>query len=178
MQKTTTDKRSMRTESTRARVRSWVLAKVKKEAEVEIPELAREAIQYFSKDADFKQSLFEESLYSMVYDLAQGAVSSTRISNPPEIEGEQGDGAPPVSVFYRWFEHCGTRHVAVLNMSRDDLKLAEQERRERGDKEIAIANLWKYVREHMKSSDEQVSDRFSSAQLEVLHRRFLSGEAK
>lgn len=174
----TIDKRSERKESMRSKVRAWILAKVRKEAEVELPELAKEAITHFGRDTSFKQAFFEESLYSMVYELASKAVGSTRTINTPEIDGEATDGPAPKSIFATWMEHCGSRHVAVLNMSKEDLKMAEQERRERGTKEHALADLWKYVRTHMKSSDEMVADRFSSAQLEVLYRRFVSGEAQ
>lgn len=178
MPRLTIDKHTVRSESTRSKVRAWVIARIRKEAEVEIPELAKDAINHFSRDSGFKQALFEESLYEIVYAIANRAVGSTRSLNPiEEITGEPGD-APPVSVFYRWMEHCGDRHVAVLNMTKEDLKAAEHERRERGAKEVAVANLWKYVREHMKSSDEMVADRFTSAQLETLHRRFVSGEEK
>lgn len=174
----TLDKRSVATESTRSKVRAWVLAKVYKQAEVEIPELAHDAVAHFKKDATFVDALFTESLYDLVYAIASKAVGSTRIINTPDITPEEGDGAPPKSVFYRWMEHAGSRNVAVLNMTKEDLKLAEKERRDRGSYNIALADLWRYLYTHMKQGDEMVADRFSSEQIETLYRKIVDKEAK
>jgi hypothetical protein len=174
---TVTDKKSVRAESVRATVRNWIMARVTKEGEVELPDLAKSAIAHFGRDSHFKQQLFEESLYQLVYDLGQKALQTSRRVDP-DIVPEREDGKIVRSIFAKWMEHAGDHHVAVLQMSKEDLKLAEAERRERGAHETAIANLWRYLREHMKGSDEIVADRFTSAQIETLYRRFVSGEEK
>lgn len=183
----TVDKRSAKAESTRAQVRQWVIQQTADEPIVEATELAKRAVKYFGKDATFKQSFFEESFYQMVYQIVVMTISATRIYSSPEIDPIEGDGSTasngtkrvaPRSIFERWMEHAGDHHVLLLQMTKDDLKVAEHTRRMVGSTHIGIANWFKYLREHMRPGDEMVQDRFNPAQLEKLYAKFISGEAQ
>jgi len=147
-------------ERTRVRVRNWINARIEDRSEVDLALLRDEAIREFSRDDHFVQRFFEENLTTLVYDIASGVAAQTRVA----------------SRFDRWLEHVGeNRHVRVLAMRREDLAAAETERRARGRHEIAIADLFAFVRSKLASHEEVVGDHFTAEQLESLLAIFETG---
>lgn len=159
--------------SSRTRVRQWVREQIEGREEVRIPDLAQDAVQAFRKDTKFLRQLAEESLRAMVYDLAQRTVEQTRgmwIAGDDIVTKEAiKKRANSHSVFRDWLEHVGDKHVRLLDMTREDLFVAADEREKRGQHEIELAALWRTLAQRLEGG-ETVGSKYTVDEIESMRR--------
>lgn len=163
--------------SNRAKVRLWVRERIQGEEEVSLPELANEAIQVLGGDRKFITAFANECLHDMVLELASQVIKQTRglikIGDVvTDVEGVKRR-ARKQSVFANWLEHVGDRHVRLLDMTREDLLSAADERQTRGERELEVAALWRTLAQRLEGG-QAVKDRFSAEEIEGIQRGLLN----
>ncbi len=156
--------------SIRSRVREWVQNEIKDETEVSIPTLTASALAHFRGDQAFIQGLMQEMLRPMVYELALAVVQSSRgslvtLGDTIVTRDEVAKKARTRNVWGTWLEHAGDRHVALLDMTREDLLLAATERQDRGEHELELAKLWRKLADGLEGG-QVVRERFSAEEIE------------
>ena len=134
--------------SSRTRVRQWVRDHVAGKEEIRIPDVVDAAVKDFSRDRKFLTALATESLRDMVYEITKDTIGRSRMILLGEV-GTNHDGvkrrARTHTVFRDWLERVGDHHVRLLDMTREDLLVAADERQKRGQHEVAIAALWRTI---------------------------------
>lgn len=164
----------------RARLRAWIQEELQGKSEVNLPDLTDRAVQYVAKNRALLRSVLQELLRPLVYEEARLAVSKSR-GGPPEARMVQlGDdlvnrealSSRARRMSRKWLEfteHAGARHVLLMDMTADDLTLAESERRARGDVEYGYANLWAKLRGRLEPG-QRVRDVWTAEEIETAHR--------
>jgi hypothetical protein len=168
--------------SARVSVREWVLAQVAGASEVEVPKLRQQAIAHFKAQAGFMDRLVTELLGELVYEEARRALASTR-STVIELGDFLTDHAGVTKramklkhAWSGWQEHAGTRHVLLMDMTRDDLILAARERQARGRTEMAYGELWERLAMVLEDG-ETVRSRFTDEDIERIYQTIRAGGA-
>lgn len=156
-------------QSSRARVAQWVREHIEGKDEVRVPDLVDAAIATFSKDRRFLTSLANETLREMVYRQAVQTLSTSRsfISAGDVALTREGikERARKHSVFANWLEHAGDRHVRLMDMTREDLLIAANEREKRGSHEMQLAALWRTIANGLEGG-QTVSSKYSAQDIE------------
>lgn len=159
------------TMSSRAQLKEWIAKRIAGEDEVILPDLVQECIVHFSKDSAFIQSLFKEALRELVYTYGMHVIKNSHSLIPV---GEGGISREEItkrsrkhSVFANWLEHAGDRHVRLLEMTREQLLEAAQERRNRGNHEIRLAVLWETLAQQLEGG-QRVSSKFTTEDIDVM----------
>lgn len=159
--------------SSKARIRQWVREEIEGKEEVQLPELASKAIDTFKKDTKFLRQLAEESLRAMVYQLAYQAVQQTRgmwMAGDTAVTKEAiRQRARKHSLFRDWLEHVNDKHIRLMDMTREELLIAADEREKRGKHEIGLAALWRTLAERLEGG-ETVGNRYTPDEIEAMHR--------
>ena len=146
-------------------MREWATDQVDGESEVNLSELATAAFEHFHDDRELQRLMFEDSR-SIFYDLVQDMAGRTRefagirIVSPADAAAHTS-----ISVFAKWLEHAGERHVLLLEMTKEDLQAAQAERLQRAGHETRLAMLWGQLAGKLKKG-EKVRDRWSLAEIE------------
>lgn len=163
--------------SPRQRLREFIKAEIDGRSETAIPDLTNRAVKFAIKDRAYLKALLVELLRPIVYAEAIKVVSRTR---GPSGLVQLGDEIVKRSVLTeradrlgrKWagfMEHAGSRHVLLLDMTADDLALAEAERRQRGDIEHGFATLWAKLRTRLEPG-QRVRDVWSVQEIEEAFR--------
>lgn len=164
-------------------LREWFRTRIASQERFSLPELVTEAIEHFGEDARFLRALFQESLRMIVYDIGSGVVKGTRDvllfkdgeavnlarTTPGEAKQERSR-----SVFATWVEHAGENHVRLLDMNKQELLQAAQERFRRAQEENTRGSFLMELRKGLKGSKERVRDRYQETDLEKLWGRLTS----
>ena len=156
--------------SARAQVRQWVREQMEDASEVDLPALAGRAVAHFRGDAAFIQTFLDESLPTLVYDIASSIGSKTRLLSFGDhlaTRATVADAATRHTVFERWLEHAGARHIRLLSMTKADLLVAAEERRKRGEHDMWLSRLWVRIAKDM-SDEDTVGERFTTEEIEKL----------
>ena len=167
--------------SVRSEIQAWVIAEVEGLSEVKVPELKARAAQHFAEQPGFFQRLATELLGEMVYESARRAIAASRGSaiiigdTITDREGVAERATRLQRTWERWTEHAGDRHVVLMDMTRADLALAEQERRARGNTEHAYADLWHKLGAILEVG-ETVRARFTHDDIDAIYRQIIADQ--
>lgn len=157
--------------SSRAKVRQWVREYIDGKEEVQLPELTNTAVFELGKDKKFLTLLATETLRDMVYEIAKSVVHSSRLI----VLGDEAVSRDEVkrrsrghSVFRDWLEHVGDRHIRLLEMTREELLVAADEREKRGRHEIELASLWRTLAQQLEGG-QTVGSKYTPEAIEEMH---------
>lgn len=117
--------------SIRKRLRDWWSAALAGQTQVSMPDLAKQAEQFFADDPGFITKFWEEFGYEVLYDAGINILSERRYMH--------GDDGGAVEGLEQWFERTSGGHVALSSASDEEWDAA-LERRE-ADIEIARARV-------------------------------------
>jgi hypothetical protein len=154
---------TVETATARGRMRSIVEGLIEGRPELSLVEVANDARVQLEADPQFVAAFLSEYLPSAVYDVVQRLVAEQR---QPKYR-RKGESIRP-SRFYEWYEHAGDRNIRVLDMTRDDLRLAAEEREQRGATELRLARFWRSLASKLKSG-QTVGDRYTAEQIEAMY---------
>lgn len=157
----------MQSVSLLAQVRGWASRIVREESEIEMPEIADRLTDRVLQE--WPRDTLRDFIRLAVYEQVRLAVARTRgvilagdtILRKPEEEYK------PANDWQRWLEHVGQRHVRLVDMTRDDLTIAAQERRERSRTEAVIADAWDMLASKL-GEGETVGQRFNADEIEAI----------
>lgn len=156
-------------ESTRTQVREWIRQLPEGRKEVNLVELTSGAMEHFMNDENFVQQFMSESLRPMIYELAQESLAYGRSLYIQQVTKSIQEGKQPRSgIFAKWFEHAGSKHVNLMEMTRRDLFLAAQERQDRGEHELGLARLWRNMASKLTSPTMKVKTKFKEAEIQEM----------
>jgi hypothetical protein len=156
----------------RAQLRQWVMQQVNGKAQLEIPELCDEAVDHFSKDRPFVRTFLNEAMRPMVYQVVQQVVSASReyVVLGDEVVSQavvRARSKPLLGRFTKWMEHAGDRHYRFMDLTREQVVLAIEERKKRVSGELTVIALEEHVMTKLQPG-ERVRDRFTAEGLEQL----------
>lgn len=167
----------------RAQLRTFIRGEIKGKSEVELVKVTNRAVRFVAKDKALLKAVLLELLRPMVYEEARLLIADSRnfdkVADAPTTNLVQlGDEVVSrgvlkkraASVGKRWLtfmEHAGSRYLLVMDMTDDDLALAEAERRNRGDVEHGYADLWAKLRTRMERG-QRVRDVWSAEEIEAV----------
>lgn len=161
---------AVKTLTARARLRELVKDEVESRNEIHVADLAKHLTGILRADKAFLKAFVDEVLPSAVYEEVQKAIGRTRslvrngdYAATGEVMAQRRERF--ASRFERWYEHSGGRTVKLLEMTREDLLAAAEERRKRGDTEIRIARLWETLANGLEGG-QSVGDRFTTDEIE------------
>jgi hypothetical protein len=154
---------TVETVTARGRMRALVESMVEGRPEISLVEVANDARARLEADPQFVAAFLSEYLPSAVYDVVQRMVAEQR---QPKYR-RKGEEVRR-SRFMDWYEHAGDRNVRVLDMTREDLRLAAEEREMRGATEYRIAALWRRIAGKLKSG-QTVGDRYTAEEIESMY---------
>jgi hypothetical protein len=170
--------------SPRAQLREFIHDEIKGKSEVSLPDVTKRAVRFAIKNKEYLKALLIDLLKPIVYEEAKRVIAQSRgLASESETTSnlvQLGDEVVSRGVLkeraakigQRWLkhmEHAGSRHVLLMDMTADDLLLAEQERRKRGDAEYGYADLWAKLRVRMESG-QRVRDVWSAEEIEAARR--------
>lgn len=170
--------------STRRQLRDWVKEQIAGKTEVHSPTVADAAVLHFSDDREFIVAFLNEMLRPMIYQTVVQVMKATRGAGDVIVLGDDvvtRDVATERARTMRnkwtgWLERSGTRHVRLMEMRRDDLLLAADEREKRGATEYELAALWRALAERLEGN-EKVAERFSADEIERVRTSLATGKA-
>lgn len=170
--------------SARSRLRVFIRREIKGKSEVDLAQVTNRSIRYVTKDKTLLKAVLLELLRPMVYEEARLVIADSREGGDAPVPTNNlvqlGDevvsrGAlreRAAKVGRKWLafmEHAGSRYVLLMDMTADDLALAEAERRKRGDAEYGYADLWAKLRTRLESG-QRVRDVWSTEEIEAVRR--------
>jgi hypothetical protein len=161
----------------RMRLRTWIRDELTGKAEVSITDLRDRAVTYLLGNKELLQVVAKELLRGLIYEEIRLVVAESR-----GVAGRDGSvllGDDLVTrerlkerslklsrAWDEWLEHAGDRHILVMEMDANDLQLAEDERRARGDVEYELADLWATLRGRL-APGQKVRDVWTVAEIEA-----------
>lgn len=161
------------------KLKTFIRGEIKGKSEVDLGVLTTRAIRYVTKDKVLLKAMLSELLRPMVYEEARLVIADSR--------GEVGAGSDPTTnlvqlgdevvsrgvlreragrTWLQFMEHAGSRYVLLMDMTADDLTLAEAERRKRGDTEYGYADLWAKLRTRLENG-QRVRDVWTAQEIEA-----------
>lgn len=157
----------------RKQVRQWVRERIREEAAIEIPVLYKEMVAHFASQPDFVSAWLAETLMPMAYEETRGLCADTRSGHvvfgdtilSREATGERLKQARPR--WNAWLEYVGDRHVRLIDMTRNELLTAATIRRQRGETELRLSELWTELASHIKGR-KTVGQVFTPEQIDTL----------
>lgn len=158
--------------STRKQVRAWIRTQIAGQSHVEIRTLYREMVTHFAGDQAFVAAWLAETLPAIAYEETRRVCADTRdhimfgdeLLNRGATDERMRDIRPRWSA---WLEHIGDRHMRLMEMTSDELHTAASLRRQRGENELRIAELWDELASRLKRK-KKVGDVFTPEQIEDL----------
>lgn len=159
-------------ESAKAKIRRLVKERISGEDEFSLPDLASEVVSLVKSDRVFLDSFLDEFLREAVYEYTQHYVAKTRngfimLGDIATTREGLEARASRNSIFNDWLEHSGSRMVRLMKMTREDLLAAESERRERGEREIRLANTWRALAVRLEGG-QRVEEVFTVEEVEKI----------
>ena len=153
----------------RQRLDEWIEQRIAGNDEVPIPTLRDAAITAFKNDGKFLAQLGREYLAETVYEAIRRCIGRSRLVVLGDVAATKDAvterAAKLASRWDGWWEHSGERHVQLLEMTRDDLLAAAEERERRGRHELFLARLWRHLAERLENGD-RVRDQFTADQID------------
>lgn len=163
----------------RARLRAWIRQQIKGKGEVNLPDLTERAVKWVARDKALARAVLLELLKPLVYEEARLVIADSRkapkgmadslvqLGDAVASRGALRGRAAAMERFWAGLkEHAGSRHVLVLDMTAEDLTLAETERRKRGDAEYVYADLWARLRGRLEGN-QRVRDVWTVQEIEA-----------
>lgn len=171
-----------KTESARTRLRSFIREAVKDQSVIRLPDLTNKAVKFAIKDKAYLKALLIELLRPIVYAEAQEVLGQSRAKERVGKNKliQMGDGVTSREsvrnssnvMSRKWLEfkeHAGDRHILLMDMTADDLALAESERRKRADVDYGYANLWARLRTRLEDG-QRVRDVWTPEEIDAERR--------
>lgn len=161
-------------EQRRKQLREWIKERVEDQDSVDLPELADEAVKFFSEKPHFVRDIMGEMLRGHVYEIGQNMLKSTH-GEPVVMLGETAvtqsefkrrSGALSER-FSRWMEHTGDQYERLTKLTSVELLNAAGNRERRANTEIAVAKFLRRVASGL-SEGQRVEERYSATELEAL----------
>jgi len=157
------------TPSASGQVRRYVRSLLVDRTDVSIPSLVDATIDWLTRDRPLLVAFLREALGSIVYETVQRVVATTR--SDLMLLGEKLVGKEEVIKqgairWASWMERGATRHVAVLEMDRQDCFAAAAHRFVDSERHLTLGLLWRSVGDNL-ADGERVGDRFTVEDLEV-----------
>lgn len=164
----------------RVQLRTWIQNELTGKSEVNLPDLAAAAVEHVTKNRKLLNAVLLDMLRPMVYEEARLVVSGSRGAPPSERMVQLGDDLVSREALSgrarrmsrKWLEfteHAGSRHVLLMDMTAEDLDLAESERKARGDVEYGYANLWANLRARLEPG-QRVREVWTAEEIEQAYR--------
>lgn len=156
-------------------LRKWMAEQIAARDIVRLPELADEGVQHFEDDTELLILLGRQSLRAQLYGYGTAIMAETRTTRLPTASGNmseealQAAGRQFSAKFQKWREHAGDTYYITLNMTREDLLLAAEERENRGLRDLQVAALWRQMARQMLVG-QRVSEVFTAEKIAELHR--------
>lgn len=170
----------MTTQTARSRIREIVKIRIEDEDEISIPNLTDSLVALLRGDEEFMEEFVQSALRSEVYTQVAAAIGASRkliqmgdVAMTKEAVEKRAQSF--ATRFLGWFEHSGSRHVRLMDMTREDLLVSAGERRKRGQREYRIAELWTQLAGGLEGG-QRVEERFTAEQIEELYTRIESAE--
>jgi hypothetical protein len=170
-----------RATSARGMLREWIRLWLREHqgGGASLPGLREEAIAHFSLNSRFMDALLRESVGQVFYAEVQGEVAKTRahgliihgdeLVRRDEIARRAFLARRDPRKWAGWLEHASPgKHLLVMDMTREQLLVAAAERRQRGNREHAIARLWVAMADRMEEG-QRVREAFGPEDIERLH---------
>ncbi len=157
--------------SIRSRLRVWITEEVEDLHEFELSTVADSATDYFLTDSEFVGTVLRDLLRAMAYEVTAGVAQRTRGfivlgNHVASREGLKEQAKHLSGKWDRWLEHVGTRHLRLMDMTREDLLTAAAERRLRAKTENTIATLWETLAEKLEGG-QVLRERFTPAEIDA-----------
>lgn len=147
-------------------VTAWMKSEISERQEVVLPDLARATVDHFEADAEFVAEFFRENFYKIAYTLGMQVCATRREVRFVHEQAPIAPGVPaPRPRWGQWLEHAGTRHIRLSDMVADDLRMAAEERRKRGETELHLAALWERLAMKLPEG-KRVGDHFSEEEID------------
>jgi len=157
------------TPSASGQVRRYIRSLIAGKSDVSIPSLVDATIDWLTRDRPLLVAFLRESLTAMVYEVVQRVLATTRADLMllgENLMEKQEVIAQASLKWATWMERGATRHVAVLEMDRQDCFAAAAHRFLNSERHLALATLWRSVGDNL-ADGERVGDRFTVEDLEV-----------
>lgn len=166
--------------SARSRLKAFIRADIKGKSEVDLAAVTNRAVQFVKKDKALLKAVLLDLLRPMVYEEARLVIADSREGSdgvaPTTNLVQLGDEVVSRGVlreraakvgrkWLKFMEHAGSRYVLLMDMTADDLVLAEAERRNRGDAEYGYADLWAKLRTRLENG-QRVRDVWTASEIE------------
>lgn len=165
--------------SARTQLKTFIRGQIKGKSEIDLVVLTQRVLRFVSKDKVLLKAVLLELLRPMVYEEARLVIADSReggdaSSDPTTNLVQLGDEIVSRGVlreragrkWLQFMEHAGSRYVRLMDMTDDDLILAEAERRKRGDAEYQYADLWAKLRARLEKG-QRVRDVWTVQEIEA-----------
>ncbi len=158
--------------SPRRQYRAWIREELEGREAVSLPELTETILVRLKSDAALLDAWLSESLAPLVAQDIRQICSATRSHvvfgdealAPTALKAKVAASKPR---WQAWLEHAGDRHVRLMDMQKEDLLAAADEREQRGMSNIELAALWRELAARL-PADRKVGDLFTEEQIEAL----------
>lgn len=131
---------------------------------VKAPELKDLALEAFGRNTDLMVVLGQQMLETLIYQLALEVVGEGRAPEPSFMPRRDSDSPEALQKrldklgrrYSVWYEHAGDRHVALLKMTKVDLRLAIGEREARIAVETKRRDFLQRILDRMESLPDHI----------------------
>lgn len=168
--------------SARSKLKAFIREQIKGKSEVDLAQVTDQVLRHVVKDRTYLKAVLLELLRPMVYEEARLVIADSRESSDAGSGStnnlvQLGDEVVSRGVlrerssrkWLQFMEHAGSRYVRLMDMTADDLTLAEAERRNRGDAEYGYADLWAKLRTRLENG-QRVRDVWSAQEIEIVRK--------
>ena len=139
------------TVSTKTRFTQWIADQLENAPEISLPALKARALREFGDDVDLWQTYLPHLVYEEVRKQVSGRRAQAAAQAAPRPGRTLAHQQERAAAFLdRWYEHVGTRHIRLGDMTREDLLAAAVERTERGQAELHRAHVWRTLAEPLR----------------------------
>lgn len=164
-------------ERPRLAIARWVRAQIEEEPTFKIPDLADRVVEEVQKSPAYLKALLKSELRPMIGEMVKNIVRESRgglvEAGDEVIDRAEFAARSKISFAQRfsdWYEHVGDRHIALLDMTREELVEAAGERRQRANTELEIAELWERLASQL-TPEQKLGAKFSTEQIAALARQ-------
>jgi hypothetical protein len=146
----------------RQQLGAWMRQRIADMDEVNLPDLARQAVAAHKGDAAFLAAWFEDTAYPVAYTIGTQICAETRV---PTIDEEAAPAAQterkPRGGWFSRMEHAGANYLRLGDMTRADLLTMAEEREGQALTELRMVGLARKLAAQMADDGKRVREVFS-----------------
>ena len=155
----------------RQQLSAWMRQRIADMDEVNLPDLARAAVEAHKADAAFLAAWFEDTGYAVAYTLGAQLAAQTRrpVLHQAPAPAPDPDVANPPAPRAGWFErleHLGARYLRLGDMTRQDLLDFAVEREGPALTELRLVGLVRKLAGKMADDGKMVREVFSEEEID------------